>query len=180
MDRLLIAKYLIHLSLQRFVIFFSLLFLIIGIAQAADKNEIPLYEKKLFNPQVINNFGIGDKRFQSLTSTQKADLLEIQKTLFSFLKATQIPNTDLTRFLGRSLSIQYKSRAKLLEKLLSHETEIHLVTIVGFEIGKTDTVTINYYVVLYSEGNFFLREDSANMEKEGEQWKVTSIASLNK
>jgi hypothetical protein len=178
MNLLLISETRIPRGLQRFFIFISFLFLFPGFVNAGEKNEVALYEKELFAPQVISNFGMGDERFRSLTAVQKRDLLEAKKTLISFLKATQVPDADLSRFLGRGLLAKYKSRHELLDKLLGQETEIHLAAITWFELGQDSALNLHYYVVLSSEGSLLLREDSAKLKKQGSYWEVMSVGGL--
>lgn len=178
MNRLLVSKNRISRSLRHCFIgvFSSLLFA--SVVSASEKNEATLYEKDLFAPQVISKIGMGDDRLRSFTSVQKRNLLDAKKTLVSFFRITQIADADLSRFLGRELQDKYKTRGALLDKLLGPETDIDMAVITGFELEKDSTFTLMYYVVLFSEGRFLLREDSAKLKKQGANWKVISMGGL--
>lgn len=157
---------------------FILLFLLSGLANASEDSGVASFEKDLFTPQSFNYFGMGTDRVRPLTATQKRDLLEVKKTLILFLKATQKPDIDLSRFLGRELLARYKSRGDLLNKLLGQEIEILLAAVTEFELQQNSALVLNYYVVLFSEGNLLIREDSASIKKQGSNWKIVSIGGL--
>jgi hypothetical protein len=154
-----------------------LLFGFFRCATASDVNEVTRYEKELFTPQVLNYFGMGKDRFQSLTSAQKQDLLEAKKALASFLKATQNPDTDVLRFLGKELRDRYKTRNALLSKLFGQETEILVDAVTDFEFQQKG-LNLKFYVVLFSEGNLLVREDIARLKKQGQDWKIVGIGGI--
>ena len=157
---------------------FTFLFFLSSIVNASVESNVASFEKELFSPQVLNYFGIGKDRFQSLTTVQKRDLLDARKTLVLFLKATQKPDADLSRFLGRGLLAGYKNRGALLNKLLGQETEILVTSVSDFEFQQNSKLNLKYYVVLFSEGNLLMREDSATLEKHGSTWKIMIIGGL--
>ncbi len=146
-------------------------------ASAGESNEVIRFEKELFAPQVLNYFGMGKDRFQSLTPTQRSDLLEAKKTLFSFLMATQNPDADIWRFLSRDLFARYKTRNVFLSKLFGQETEILVNAITDFDPQKNE-FNLKYYVVLFSEGNLLVREDLATLRKQDGNWRVISIGGI--
>lgn len=157
---------------------FLLLFLLSSLASANEDSGLANFEKDLFAPQSLHYFGVGKDRVRSLTAIQKRDILEAKKTLVSFLKATQEPDADLSRFLGRKLLAQYKNRGELLNKLLGQEIEILLTAITEFKFQQDSVLTLKYYVVLFSEGNLLIREDSASIKKQGSNWEILSIGGL--
>lgn len=164
--------------MHRLLLFFVLFHITSLVAASEDNRSKANFEQKMFALQSLSHFGIDETRFQSYTNNQKRDLLEARSILFSFLKATQNPDDDLLSLLGQGLRTAYESRAELLNKLLGQEIEIQSTAITEFELQQDGAIVFSYYVVLFSEGNLLLKEDSASLKKYGTSWKITSIGGL--
>ena len=124
-----------------------------------------------------NSKGI-DERFAILTTAQRDSVLNARSVLINFFRSTQQPDQALAPFLGIKLALQYPQRRSLMDALLGQEVSIQSLTVVGFDISDQLRIDLNYYIVIFADGNYLLREDTATFAKEKAVWKIVKIGGI--
>jgi hypothetical protein len=161
---------------QVFLVFAAIFFSSVATAR---QPQFPLSD--FFATHAVSGDGLKaiDGRLSALTVAQRDSVIAAKSVLISFFRSTQQPNRALVPFLGAQLASQYPTRRALMDDLLGQEVTVESLTVVNFEINKPQRIDLSYYIVIFAEGNYLLRTDTATLAKEKAGWKIIKVGGID-
>jgi len=132
----------------------------------------------MFSISVITPSGISSERLKALSSKQRQDLLSAQQTLMKFLKVSQSHSPDVRGLVHPIMLGRFPDQMTLLGKLFGQETEVCIGAVTDFEISSANEIELGYYVVLFVEGSFILREDKTLLRRSEGKWLIARIGGV--
>jgi hypothetical protein len=136
--------------------------------------EIKSFDVKLYSIKEISHFGIGDQRFAGLTDAQKRSLFESQDDLIALLRAIQ-NNHDVRTYASPEMVRKYKTSIALAASIIEPETEILAAGVSDFTLVDKQTIKLNFFALLSSEGNIIVSEKAAVLKETDSGWRVAEL-----
>lgn len=136
------------------------------------------FEREMFSTSVITPSGISSERLEALSPKQRQDLLSARQTLMKFFKVSQSHSPDVRGLVHPDLLGRFPDQMTLLGKLFGQETEVCIGTVTNFEISSANEIELGYYVVLFVEGSFILREDKTLLRRSAGKWLIARIGGV--
>jgi hypothetical protein len=149
---------------------------VVALSGAAAQNDS--FARDMFSPSVISLSGIEGKRLAALTARQREDLLSCRNALSRFFLETQSPTPQLNTLVDPRLLRKYPSQAAFLRMLLSPETSVVLVGVTDFEIRSANEILLDYYLVVFAEGELLTNSDRVVLKRGASSWLITEIGGL--
>ena len=149
-----------------------------SVAASKSSSSASLEMEGLYSTHIIGSRFLGGVPTSSLSKGQREAIQAAKSALIDFFKSTQKIDKSLVPFLGAQLSAKYPNRPSLMDALLGQDVSVESVTVVGFDVGREQEIALRYYLVIFSEGNYLLREDTAIFAKEKAAWKIVGIGGL--
>jgi hypothetical protein len=145
---------------------------------AEDERTRSTFEREMFLTSVITPSGISSDRLEARSPKQRQDLLSARQTLMKFLKVSQSHSPDVRGLVHPGLLGRFPDQMTLLGKLFGQETEVCIGAVTDFEISSANEIELGYYVVLFVEGSFILREDKTLLRRSEGKWLIARIGGV--
>src|SRR6058998_3498582 len=134
-------------------------------------------EKQLFTPVPISPPGLDKTQFRQLTQERRTDLVHAHETLVQFFIGLEDLNAvNPLTLLDPKFGKQFKDRVELGRKLFGEETSVVLFGLSNFQFVNSQGIRLEFYVMIFSEGEMLVREGSFDLTKSGKEWKIASIS----
>jgi len=139
--------------------------------QAAERKS---FEREMYSLETISNFGVGDQRFAALTETQRKALIESRNDLIAMLQAIQ-HRRDATKYASPGMVQKYGTSIGLAASIIDPETSILAAGVSDFAFVDKETIRLNFFAVLSSEGNIVVSEKAAVLKETDSGWRVDAF-----
>jgi hypothetical protein len=145
---------------------------------AEDERTTSTFEREMFSASVITPSGISSSRLEALSPKQRQDLLTARQTLMTFFKVSQSHSPEVRGLVHPGLLGRFPDQMMLLSKLFGQETEVCIGAVTDFEISSANEIQLGYYVILFVEGSFILREDKTLLRHSEGKWLIARIGGV--
>ncbi len=147
---------------------------VFGRSARGQTTEQKSFEAKMFSIEAISHFGKDDHRFAGLTDAQKRSLVESRNNLIAMLQAIR-HRRDVTRYASREMVRKYGSSTALAASIIDPETSILAAGVSDFALVDKETIKLNFFAVLSSEGNIVISGKAAVLKETDSGWRVSGF-----
>jgi hypothetical protein len=96
----------------------------------------------------------------------------------TFFKVSQSHSPEVRGLVHPGLLGRFPDQMTLLSKLFGQETEVCIGAVTDFEISSANEIQLGYYVILFVEGSFILREDKTLLRHSEGKWLIARIGGV--
>lgn len=136
--------------------------------------ELKSFDTKLYTIKEISHFSIDDQRLAALTDVQKRSLIESRDDLIALLEAIQ-NNRDARTYALPEMVHKYKTSIALAASIIEPETSILAAGVSDFALIDNQTIKLNFFALLSSEGNIIVSEKTAVLRTTDSGWRVAEV-----
>lgn len=147
---------------------------ILGGSLCGQTAELKSFDAKLYSIKEISHFSIDDQRFAALTDAQKRSLIESRDDLIALLQGIQ-DNRDVRTYATPEMVHKYKTSIALAASIIEPETSILAAGVSDFALVDKQTIKLNFFTLLSSEGNIIVSERAAVLRKTDSGWGVAEV-----
>ena len=156
---------------HRWVAMASLCMLSILVRSAyGQTTERKSFEAKIYSIETISHFGISDEKFAGLSEAQRRSLIEARSDLMDMLQAIQ-HRRDVTRYATPAMVGKYRTSSALAASVIEPETSILAAGVSDFSFADAETIKLNFFAVVSSEGNIVVSEKTAVLREVDSAWR---------
>ncbi len=131
--------------------------------------------RRIFEPVLISPLGIGADRLAKVSASALTDVKVARGVLADFLRSLEESTADSMQFVTPELAKEKPTKLALSESLIPFESSILSIALSDFEFLRSDLLKLEYYAVVFIDGNLVIDEREAELRRFGAGWKVSKI-----
>jgi hypothetical protein len=147
---------------------------VLGGSLCGQTADLKSFGTKIYSIKEISHFSIDDQRFAALTDAEKRSLIESRDDLIALLQGIQ-DNRDVRTYATPEMVRRHKTSAALAASILEPETSILAAGVSDFALVDKQTIKLNFFALVSSEGNIIVSERVAVLKKTDSGWGVAEV-----